>query len=606
MAFYLSPLVSVTETDLTTTIPAVSTSIAALVIRKSWKGPELKRQLITTLEELLDEFGEPNSNCYRDWFAAVGYLKYGNKLYCTRAMPASATFAGTYGSVGTSASSIVDFTAYTSDNAYIMSDFDSDDPDKFQDESPFTTLPTSGNDISIIAKSRGTWGNYTKVAVIDYDTYSNVTSAGGGTFSSYIAGGGTITNETLWDDVVDLDYPIEDRRHFVVLVRSASQDQIGKASGNIVYSQREAWYVSSNENEEDDLGRNIFAPNYINLNSDYIRIAVGGDITNNDVYMANADYEKLGGGKDDFDTWAADSTLEDTEVITAYNKYQNDEEVDVNVFIDADKNLSVKQRLIAICESRLDSIALIDCPSTSVVNQSGSETTNLRDYRLGTLNENTSYAALYGNWLEIFDTWNSKYRWVPASGHVAGICARTDDLADPWFAPAGLNRAILTSVRKLAWSPTLGQRDILYKNGINPIVSFSGQGKVLWGQKTLLDKNSAFNRINIRRLFIVMEKAISTSAKYFLFEPNDEFTRLSLVNMVEPYLRDVRGRRGIYDFLVVCDERNNTPERIDRHELWMDIYIKPIGAVEFLVLNFIATKSGASFTELVAESTEGL
>ena len=200
----------------------------------------------------------------------------------------------------------------------------------------------------------------------------------------------------------------------------------------------------------------------------------------------------------------------------------------------------------------------------------------------------------------IYDKWAGRYRWIPMSGHAAGIYANTDDVSDPWFAPAGLNRGLITNIRKLAFNPNQASRDIMYKNGINPIVSFSGQGKVVWGQKTMLDKNSAFNRVNVRRLFIILEKAISTAVKYFLFEPNDTFTRLQLINMIEPFLRDVRSRRGIYDFLVLCDSTNNTPERIDRNELWADIYIKPTKAAEFIVLNFIATKSGASFTELVA------
>ena len=229
----------------------------------------------------------------------------------------------------------------------------------------------------------------------------------------------------------------------------------------------------------------------------------------------------------------------------------------------------------------------------------------MRDFRLGShatysLNENSSYAALYGNWLEIYDKWNGRYRWIPSSGHVAGIYANTDDVSDPWFAPAGLNRGIISNIRKLAYNPNQGKRDILYKNGINPITSFAGQGKVIWGQKTMLDKNSAFNRINVRRLFIILEKSIATAMKYFLFEPNDSFTRLQLINMIDPFLRDVKSRRGIYDYMIISDSTNNTPERIDRNELWVDIYIKPVKAAEFVVLNFIATKTGASFTELIA------
>jgi phage tail sheath protein FI len=602
MAFYLSPLVDVNEIDLTTTIPAVSTSIAALVIRKSWKGPELKRQLITTLEELVDQFGRPDNYSYKDMLAAVGYLKYGNKLYCTRAMPSTSTFAGIYGSLGSSASSIASFTAYTTGQAFTLSSFSSDDPDNFHEETfQFSTLPTSGHNISIIASSRGTWGNYTKVAIIDYDTYSLAISASGGTFAQYQSLGGQL-NEDVWEDLDSIDYPIESRNEFIVLVKSAKQEDLNKTT--IAYHNREVWYVSTNETKIDDEGKNIFAPNIINSNSKYIRIAMDSDTVNNNFYCATVSYVALAGGLDGFTTWDADSSLEDTAAILAYDLYENAEEVDVNILIDADKNLAVKQELVEIAGSRKDCIALLDCRSTDVVNQSGSEVENLRDYRLSVLNENTSYAALYGNWLEVFDTWSSKYRWTPASGHIAGILANTDDVSDPWFAPAGLNRGLLENIRSLAWSPTLGERDILYKNGINPIVTFSGQGKVVWGQKTLLDKNSAFNRINVRRLFMIIEKAIATSAKYFLFEPNDEFTRLSLVNMIDPYLRDVKGRRGVYDFMIVCDERNNTPERIDRQELWLDIYIKPVKAAEFIVLNFIATKTGASFTELVAENTE--
>jgi phage tail sheath protein FI len=603
MAFYLSPLVDVNEIDLTTTIPAVSTSTAALVLRKTWKGPELKKQLITNLEDLLGVFGEPNSNNYKDMLSAMGYLKYGNKLWCTRAMPLSSRFAGTYGSLGTSATNTVNLTPYTTGNAFVMSDLASDDPDQFHDDSPFAALPTSGSDISIIANSRGIWGNYTKVAIVDRTTYATVTSASGGTFAQYQTAGGTL-GETLWGDVQNTDYPIESQREFIVIVKTAEQDNINKVS--IPYVIKEVFYVSTNETKVDDEGNNIFAPNVINNTSKYIRIALASGSVNADFYCVTNAYEQFAGGVDGFATWTATPTLEDTEVLAGYNLYQNPEVIDINILIDSDKRLAVKQRLVAIAELRKDCIAICDCYSTSVVNQSASEVTNLRDFRLGTYNENSSYVALYGNWLEMFDQWSSKYRWIPASGHIAGIMARTDDVSDPWFAPAGLNRAVLTNIRRLAWSPTLGERDILYKNGINPIVSFAGQGKVVWGQKTMLDKPSAFNRINIRRLFIVMEKAISTAAKYFLFEPNDEFTRLSIVNMIEPFLRDVRGRRGIYDFMVVCDERNNTGERIDRQELWVDIYVKPTKAAEFIVLNFIATKTSASFTELVGMTGEGL
>jgi phage tail sheath protein FI len=247
-------------------------------------------------------------------------------------------------------------------------------------------------------------------------------------------------------------------------------------------------------------------------------------------------------------------------------------------------------------------MAILDVPYSNVVNMRGNVEEGLRSWVNNTLNENTSYAALYGNWLEVYDKWNAKYRWIPASGHVAGVYANTDAVNDPWFAPAGLNRSQLRGVRRLAFNPKQAQRDHMYKARINPIVGFAGQGQVVWGQKTLLDKESAFNRVNVRRLFIVLEKAISTAAKYFLFEPNDPTSRMLMVNMIDPFLRDVKSRRGINKFLIVCDETNNTAERQDRNEMHASIFISPTRAAEFLVLTFVATKTGVSFTEIAGSS----
>jgi len=210
----------------------------------------------------------------------------------------------------------------------------------------------------------------------------------------------------------------------------------------------------------------------------------------------------------------------------------------------------------------------------------------------------TSYAVIDSTALKIYDKYNDVYRWIPASGHVAGLCAYTDNVADAWFSPAGFNRGQLLGVTKIAFNPKQADRDTLYKARINPIVSFPGQGTVLYGDKTALAKPSAFDRINVRRLFITLEKSISTAAKFQLFELNDEFTRAMFRNMVEPFLRDVQGRRGITDFKVVCDETNNTGDVIDRNEFRADIYIKPARSINFITLNFIATRTGVEFSEL--------
>jgi len=573
MAFYLSPLVDVKEGDLTTTVPAVATSIGVAVLRNTYKGPEKKKTLITNTDDLIGVFGEPTdvAACYQDVLACTGFLKYGNSLYCTRTMPVSANFSGTKAASGVSQS----FTAFDTDNAYILSDFSSEDPDEFASE-----VTVSGpSPMWFIAASRGAWGNNIRLAICDYSSFSQMATGGNSGWDTYAT-------------FIAIDEQLEDDTDFLVVVQE-------KGQRSSTWSTVEVFNVSTNENKIDDQGYSRFAETVINEQSDYIRIVLNASFKNEDISIVTSSFQQFAGGANDRGDSLGDGTIQ-----TAYDLYANADEIDVNLFIDSNKSETVKSYLISICEIRKDAMTVLDCPYASVVFNSGNEATDLRNWRLGlvdpNLNENSSYAALYGNWLEIYDKWNQKYRWVPASGHVAGVFANTDDVTDPWFAPAGLNRGILFNIRRLAWNPDLGQRDILYKNGINPIVSFAGIGKVVFGQKTMLSKTSAFNRINVRRLFMILEKAISTATKYFLFEPNVGLTRITLVDMVTPFLRDVQARRGIYEFLVVCDDTNNTPERIARSELWCDIYIKPTTAAEFIVLNFIATKTGASFTEIAA------
>ena len=218
-----------------------------------------------------------------------------------------------------------------------------------------------------------------------------------------------------------------------------------------------------------------------------------------------------------------------------------------------------------------------------------------------TLFPSSSYATLDSGWKYQFDKYNDLYRFVPLNGDVAGLMVRTDNTRDPWWSPAGFNRGNVKNVVKLPYNPLKAQRDQLYKKGINPIVTFPGQGTVMFGDKTLLAKPSAFDRINVRRLFIVLEKAISTASKFTLFEFNDDFTRAQFRNMVEPFLRDVQGRRGIFDFRVVCDESNNTGEVIDRNEFIGDIYIKPARSINFIQLNFVAVRTGVEFEEVVGQ-----
>ena len=240
-----------------------------------------------------------------------------------------------------------------------------------------------------------------------------------------------------------------------------------------------------------------------------------------------------------------------------------------------------------------DCVVFISPDYDDVVNNKNEELQDVLAFA-GNLRE-TSYAFMDSGYKYMYDKYNDVYRWVPLNGDIAGLAARTDLTNDPWWSFAGLNRGQISNVIRLSWNPRQTQRDELYKNQVNPVISTPGLGTYLYGDKTLLSKPSAFDRINVRRLFIVLEKAISRAAKYSLFEFNDDFTRAAFRNMVTPYLRDVKGRRGIYDFRVICDASNNTAEIIDRNEFVATIMIKPARSINYIYLNFVAVRTGVSF-----------
>jgi phage tail sheath protein FI len=290
--------------------------------------------------------------------------------------------------------------------------------------------------------------------------------------------------------------------------------------------------------------------------------------------------------------------------INGYNLFKSAESVDVSLILGGGHSTStVPVHIINnIAEYRKDCIAVLSPRQADVVNNSGyagSEVDDIVEFR--NLLGSTSYAVLDSGWKYQYDKYNDLFRHIPACGDTAGTMVRTDIERDPWWSPAGYNRGQIKNVVKMAYNPNKTDRDQLYKRGINPIVTFPGEGTILFGDKTLLTKPSAFDRINVRRLFIVLEKAIATASKYTLFEFNDAFTRAQFKAMVEPFLRDVQGRRGITDFRVVCDETNNTPEVIDRNEFIGDIYIKPARSINFIQLNFIAVRTGVDFTEIVGK-----
>lgn len=298
---------------------------------------------------------------------------------------------------------------------------------------------------------------------------------------------------------------------------------------------------------------------------------------------------------------------------SAYDQFASAEDIDISLVLQGRPSggttvvngQTVQNHYLAnyiidnICAIRKDCVAFISPEKATVINNFGAEAVSLKNWR-GAIHD-SSYAVMDSGYKYQYDRYNDIYRWIPLNGDIAGLCARTDQTNDAWWSPAGFNRGQIKNLTRLAFNPRKAERDILYSNGVNPVVTFQGQGTILYGDKTLQSKSSAFDRINVRRLFIVLEKAISTAAKYSLFEFNDSFTRAQFKNMVTPYLRTVQGRRGITDFLVVCDDTNNTPYVIDNNQFVGDIYIKPARSINFIQLNFVAVPTGVQFSEVVGK-----
>lgn len=300
-----------------------------------------------------------------------------------------------------------------------------------------------------------------------------------------------------------------------------------------------------------------------------------------------------------------ENTISMTNLINAYDLFASSEDVDVSLILQGKARGGTHGGQLAnylidnIAEVRKDCVVFISPDKNDVVNNSGDEHDDCVDFRNSL--RSTSYGFMDGNYKYMYDRYNDVFRWIPLNGDMAGLAVRTDLTNDPWWSFAGFNRGQIKNFVRLAWNPKKAFRDVLYKNGINPVVTFKGDGTVLYGDKTLLAKPSAFDRINVRRLFIVLRKAISRAAQYTLFEFNDDFTRAQFKNMVVPYLRDIQGRRGITDFMVVCDKTNNTGEVIDRNEFIGDIYIKPARSINFITLNFVAVRTDVAFSEVVGK-----
>jgi phage tail sheath protein FI len=443
------------------------------------------------------------------------------------------------------------------------------------------------------AKYPGALGNTLKVSMADRDTYATWAykdefDSAPGTSSATAAIGGS-----------------NDELHIIVI------DEDGYITGveNTVL-EKFAFVSKASDNKKSD-GQNNYYKDVINSRSEWLwwmdhtdTITVPVTESNWGDVMAGTTFhsmlapltQSLSGGD-------SSGLATDGQRMDAYELFSNSTLYDINLIMTGKADSTVVNYVIDnVALVRLDCVVFASPQDAEtgelVIGDDSASVNKLIAYR-NELGSN-SYTVLDSGFKYQYDRYNDVYRWVPLNGDIAGICARTDYTNDPWWSPGGLNRGQIKNVVRLSCNPNQTMRDNLYKNSINPVVTFPGQGTVLFGDKTLLTKPSAFDRINVRRLFIVLEKAIATAAKYQLFEFNDAFTRAQFKNLIEPFLRDVQGRRGITDFLVKCDESNNSGEVIDRNEFIADIFVKPTRSINYITLNFVAARSSINFTELGA------
>ena len=570
MAFQVSPGVEVKEIDATNVVPAVSTSIGGFAGAFNW-GPVEQIVTVGSEQELAATFGSPDNSTAKHFLVAASFLKYGNALKVVRVTDSSAKNATAQGT----GQLIKNNEDYANNYGAGQLNF--------------------GN---WAAKHPGVLGNSLKVSMISHSG-SNAVFNGWAYAGNFDDAPETSTSA----DAVGVEF---DELHIVVI------DELGAISGTAGTVLETFGFVSQASDAKRDDGTSNYYVDVITSQSKYIRWIDHNTANLNEAGFtlaaakaANTDSE----GSNQFKTHS--SPIEDSlsggvdgntpttaNIATGFDLLSDAETVDVNLLFaaaDVDNATAIAEDLITIVNARKDCMAFVSPPIEDTVNNA---TPAVSVKAFVDVLPSTSYASCDSTALYVYDKYNDIYRYIAASGHMAGLCANTDSVADAWFSPAGVNRGQLLGVTKLAFNPKKAERDSLYKARVNPIVSLPGQGTILFGDKTLLSRPSAFDRINVRRLFIALEKAVSTAAKAQLFEFNDEFTRAQFRNLVEPFLRDVKGRRGLSDFSVVCDTTNNTSSVIDSNNFVADIFIKPARSINFITLSFVATRSGVEFSEI--------
>jgi len=611
MGFQISPGVTITERDLTTIIPAVATTNAGFAGYFQW-GPADQRVIVTDVANLAALFGTPNDSNATYWFSAANFLGYGNNLQVVRV------------TTGTASTPSAANAGQTAGQGYIPNS-----------DSDTTQVSTSSG--MFYAKYPGNLGNSLAVEICGAD--AGVTAFNTWTYGSQFD---SAPNTSYYASSV-LGLPnANDEFHMVVI------DSLGRFTGtpNTVLERFQGLSIDSLAVLPD--GTSNFFKTQINQTSKYLGAAgsvttfssapfIAGGVTGTGLTAFNGGQTFAGAGTWEYNPNVVSNNrygtgypasapsrspggvsgltasgifrlqlqggtgeFGDTTRLFAtglgFDKFADPDQSDVSLLVGGPLTVSNVGSLVAIANTRKDCVAFVSPVNNNAAAAEADKLSTALTFRNAV--GNSSYTVIDTGYKYQYDSYNDVYRYIPLNGDIAGLCVRTDLSNDPWWSPAGFNRGIIRNTIRLAYNPGQTHRDSLYQNSINPVITMAGQGTLLYGDKTAQTKPSAFDRINVRRLFIVLEKAIATAAKYSLFEFNDSFTRSQFRSMVEPFLRDVQSRRGITDFLVKCDESNNTSEVIDGNRFVADIYIKPARSINFIQLNFIATKTGVSFTEV--------
>ena len=718
MAFQVSPGVQVSEIDLTSVVPAIATTAGAIAGDFKW-GPVEDPILVTSENDMVLQFNEPNPLRADDFFVGRNFLAYGNQLWISRAVNQSSTTADNAKNATTNSANTMPTLIRNEDH------YESSFPNGISDIGPWVAkYPGAlGNSLKVsICPSAKAWqsvvaggitatkdsktvagtntnfmtdikdgdlitlgsnGLQFKVESTDSATsltleteYTDETTSTPeltGTSFSWVANGKIITGTgSEFQDELEvgdiLYYSTGVQLTVEAIANNTSLTTVETNPDNSAAVTSNVFYVKPNHNghgtrrweyynqfEDGAPGTSPYVANRDGANDEIHVIVVDNDgswtgTKNNAISRyskvsqasdakttngANNYYKNVINRRDPYIWWASHdadtpesgntareetftsaSNLPQTHLFhngsdgekptpgdyeKAYIEFAKAEQYDIGVIMLGNIETTLINYLInEIAEVRKDCVACVSPKREHVVNNNAtlnSELNDILEFR-NTL-PSSSYGFMDSGWKYQYDKYSDQYRYVPLNGDIAGLMVQTDLIQDAWYSPAGFNRGNIKNIVRLAYNPSKAHRDELYKQNVNPVVSFQGQGTVLFGDKTLLSQPSAFDRINVRRLFIILEKAIATASQRQLFEFNDEFTRQSFVNLVTPFLREVKGRRGITDFRVVCDSTNNTGDVIERNEFVGDIFVKPNRSINFIRLQFIAVRSDVSFNEIV-------